>query len=113
MIWSIDDTCSAISGSYSARSVQRQCDDEGRQQGIEADQDGGFDPVHRHLFLNNPWDDGKKGAGTGALGANACLLPGRDTLNQSQGRVADGPEHNCLLSWNEDSESTQGDARSR
>ena len=73
MIRSISDTRSAISGSYGARSVQRQCDDERGQQGVDADQDSGFDPQHRRPFPNNPCDNGKKGAGTGAWGlTHAC-----------------------------------------
>ena len=85
-IWSIDDTRSVISGSYGARSVQYQCDDEGRQQGIEANQDGGFDPVHRRSFRNNPCGDGKKGAGTGAWGlTHACSQVGTVSTNPRGG----------------------------
>ncbi len=43
LIWSIDDTCLVISGSYGARSMKRQCDDERGQQRVDADQGGGFD----------------------------------------------------------------------
>jgi hypothetical protein len=43
LIWSIDDTCLVITGSYGARSMKRQCDDERGQQRVDADQGGGFD----------------------------------------------------------------------
>ena len=70
--------------------VQRQCDDERGQQGVDADQDSGVSI--RNIDAPSPaiLVTTVKGSRQRVLGANACLLSGpMATLNRSRGGLAD------------------------